>query len=206
MLVDVYFPGYEKTLEAFGNRVIKVDEEKYHIPKFIEFQYGELSPDCKPHLPIIRSLEKHGLWKNKGYPKGFQTLKEKEKEKDKQKDKEKGGVEENKPPAPEPPSDNTPPQENKPLTDIQKVVSAWKMLTGYKMDDKAWDKAHFSRHVRSAKKLIEFLGGWRPAIRCMEDVYEKLTSKGLSVQIETILKHSSEWKIEQNKRAQMVGV
>lgn len=60
---------------------------KIFVVDFCEFQYGDLSPDCKPHQAYIRLLEKHGL-KNrimKGYPKGIHTLEEKEKEKEKEK-------------------------------------------------------------------------------------------------------------------------
>jgi hypothetical protein len=81
--------GYQypiDTLSEFGQRVIKLPCGKFFIPKFIEFQYGNLSPDCKAHNPIFSSLEKHGL---KGYPKGIHTLQEKEKEKEEETETEK---------------------------------------------------------------------------------------------------------------------
>ena len=61
------------------------------IPDFIKFQYGTLSENCKPHKPIIEKLKKYDLYKRvlKGYPKGFQTLEEKEQEQYKEKEKEK---------------------------------------------------------------------------------------------------------------------
>jgi len=63
---------------------------KWLIIEFIEFQYGELSPQCKPHQKIIDLLKKHRV--SKGYGKGSQrvyyTLQEKEKEKEKDKEKE----------------------------------------------------------------------------------------------------------------------
>lgn len=74
------------TLLEFAHRVIKLECGKFFIPKFIEFQYGNLSRECKAHNPIFSSLEKHGL---KGYPKGIHTLQEKEKEKEKDKETEK---------------------------------------------------------------------------------------------------------------------
>jgi hypothetical protein len=79
--------GYQypiDTLSVFAGRVIPLAEGKHFIPKFIEFQYGTLSADCKAHNPIFISLRKHGL---EGYPKGINTLQEKEKEKEKEKDK-----------------------------------------------------------------------------------------------------------------------
>jgi hypothetical protein len=74
--------GYQypmDTLSQFDGRVVKIECGKWFIPKFIEFQYGNLSHDCKAHRPIFLSLEKHGM---KGYPKGIDTLQEKEKEKE----------------------------------------------------------------------------------------------------------------------------
>jgi hypothetical protein len=74
------------TLSEFAHRVIKLQCGKFFIPKFIEFQYGNLSRECKAHNPIFSSLEKHGL---KGYPKGIHTLQEKEKDKETETETEK---------------------------------------------------------------------------------------------------------------------
>ena len=73
------------TLSQFNDRVTILDCGKYFIPKFIGYQYGNLSRDCKAHNPVFSSLEKHGL---KGYPKGIHTLQEKEKVKDKETEQE----------------------------------------------------------------------------------------------------------------------
>jgi hypothetical protein len=81
--------GYEypmDTLTGFGERVVKTDGEKYFIPKFIPFQYGKLSPDCKAHRPVFLSLEKNG---GIGYPKGIHTHKEEEEVPAKEKETEK---------------------------------------------------------------------------------------------------------------------
>ena len=45
---------------------------KWHLTRFIDFQYGTLSPDCKPHQNILRLLKGHNLMHtlSKGYPKG----------------------------------------------------------------------------------------------------------------------------------------
>ena len=61
--------------------------DKWWIKKFIEFQYGELSEDCKPHQSVILLLKKHSLYK--GYTKGIYTYKDQAKEKDQAKAKEK---------------------------------------------------------------------------------------------------------------------
>lgn len=85
--------GYQyplDTLSGFGERIEMLPCGKWFIPKFIAFQYGMLSKDCKAHRPIFLSLQKHEV---KGYPKGINTLQEKEKETvpetDKEKDQEK---------------------------------------------------------------------------------------------------------------------
>jgi len=81
----------EITLKLFGDRVVLLGDNKYFLPKFIDFQYGELSENCKPHLAVIKILNKNKIkWKKiKGYPKGIRTLEDKDKEKDKEKEKEK---------------------------------------------------------------------------------------------------------------------
>ena len=66
--------GYEypmDSLSVFGDRVVKLSGEKFFIPKFIEFQYGNLSEDCRAHGPVFASLRKHGLHRvseGYGYP------------------------------------------------------------------------------------------------------------------------------------------
>jgi hypothetical protein len=92
--------GYQypmDTLLGFDQRVVKLPGGKWFIPKFIGFQYGKLSLECKAHNPIFQSLSKNGIDPqtlafervSKGYPKGIHTLQEKEKKKDKEKEKEK---------------------------------------------------------------------------------------------------------------------
>lgn len=92
------------------------------------------------------------------------------------------------------------PQTDQPLTDIQKIVIGFKMIQGYPKDDKAWDKLNFSRCSRSAKALLDFLGGWKLAVDCSQDIYERLTGKGLTVTLETIIKHAAEWKKDQMEK------
>lgn len=92
--------------EYFKGRITWIDENKFFIPSFIEFQYGQLSEACKPHKPIIAELEKKGLLSVengkgvlrvfKGFAKGINTLEEKEKEKEQEKET-KGGLGENDP-------------------------------------------------------------------------------------------------------------
>lgn len=82
--IGFHYPS--DTLSVFGDRVREIGGGKFFIEKFIEFQYGRLSEDCRAHGPALASLKKHGL---KGYSKGMDTLQvqEKVKEEDKEKDK-----------------------------------------------------------------------------------------------------------------------
>lgn len=48
-------------LAAFGDRVEVLPNGKVWLTTFIEFQYGKLSEDCRPHLKIFEALRKHGL-------------------------------------------------------------------------------------------------------------------------------------------------
>jgi len=85
-------------LKQMGSRVKIIDGGKWFIPSFIAFQCGKLSLACKPHMSIIRLLESHGFkLDNEGYPKGINTLQEREDEKDidkTEKNKRKGTVDE----------------------------------------------------------------------------------------------------------------
>lgn len=74
------------------NRLFELfDNDKIFVIDFIKFQYGTLSENCKPHKPIIEKLKKYNLYERvlKGYPKGIETLEEKEKEKEQLIEKEK---------------------------------------------------------------------------------------------------------------------
>jgi len=44
-----------------------LDNGKIFIPDFIKFQYGKLSKECRPHLPIIATVEKNDLSERLSY-------------------------------------------------------------------------------------------------------------------------------------------
>ena len=84
----------DSAMDELGTRVEEIEIGVYLIPKFVGFQYGTPSEDCRAHGPIFKSLSKNGLEYDsinqrvsKGYPKGLNTPKEKEKETDKEKDR-----------------------------------------------------------------------------------------------------------------------
>jgi hypothetical protein len=62
-------------------------DDQYFIPKFIEFQYGILKPNSKPHLSVIKRLTQKGLMK--GIESVYVTLKAKDKVKYQSKDQSK---------------------------------------------------------------------------------------------------------------------
>jgi len=65
-------------LPELTNRIGTLENGKMIVVKFIEFQQGKLSRDCKAHNPIFQSLEKNGMIDEggeiKGYSKGIHTL------------------------------------------------------------------------------------------------------------------------------------
>jgi len=73
--------GIKRAFERMAeieSRVAQIADGRFIICKFIEFQHGKLSRDCKAHNPAFQSLEKHGMIDEngeiKGYPKGIHTL------------------------------------------------------------------------------------------------------------------------------------
>lgn len=77
-----------EALRLFEHRVSILGPEYWHVEGFVGFQFGELSPDSRPHRSILTLMQKH---QNKGYPKGIHTLKDKDKDKEKDKDKDREG-------------------------------------------------------------------------------------------------------------------
>ena len=67
-----------------------LDNKNIFVLDFIDFQYGRLSENCKPHKSVIEKLKKYNLFERvlKGYPKGLETLEEKEQEQYKEKEED----------------------------------------------------------------------------------------------------------------------
>lgn len=83
-------------IKAFDGRVVELENGKLLVVKFVQFQYGVLSADCRPHAAILKKIESHGIADiisndtlYKGYPKGIDTLEDKDKEQDKEKEQDK---------------------------------------------------------------------------------------------------------------------
>lgn len=109
-------PVTQGDFDSLSAKFTRLPSGKLWVPSFIRFQYGRLSRDCKPHGSAFAALARHGLDPktveqvtsptevhevqgtledslSKGFPKGIQTLEEKDKDKEKEKDKGIGGVE-----------------------------------------------------------------------------------------------------------------
>jgi hypothetical protein len=77
---------WEELKLALGDRVEVLDDGKWHMRRFVKFQYGELSPASKPHAQVLRLREAHGITASKGYRESTHTLKDKNQEEVKAKD------------------------------------------------------------------------------------------------------------------------
>ena len=72
---------YDMLPQAFLDKIEIFDNgDKWFIPDFIDFQYGELNPNSNVHKSVIQLLERYNLM---GYMKGSQALPEGVKDKDK---------------------------------------------------------------------------------------------------------------------------
>ena len=76
--------SHDNLPSSFGDKVISFDDgDKWFIPDFIEYQYGELNQNSNVHKSVINLLNKYNL---EGYLKGSQrvesTLKDKDKDTD----------------------------------------------------------------------------------------------------------------------------
>jgi hypothetical protein len=104
----------EEVLAFYSKEVRVLANGKWWIADFVKFQYGQLSPDCKAHYPVLKALKAQGIAVDKcgipelnpnpiqtlseGYPKaidtlseGFHNLPDTLQEKEKEKEKESTG-------------------------------------------------------------------------------------------------------------------
>jgi len=91
-LVRFHIKDYVFNEKAFNGRIVKLKNNKWFIPNFIEFQYKTgLNPENRAHFSVINLLKKEGAYKGLG--RGLQARKDmdKDKDKDKNKDKDKYG-------------------------------------------------------------------------------------------------------------------
>ena len=51
----------EEVETAFGDKIQLIGEDKYFIPSFIEFQYGQIRSNNSVHISVIKRLERLGI-------------------------------------------------------------------------------------------------------------------------------------------------
>lgn len=75
----------EECVSTFGpERFIVLSEGKYYLPSFVEFQYGELTPNNNTHRSVLNRLKKVGALEPLGSPSRGDQDKDKDKDKDKE--------------------------------------------------------------------------------------------------------------------------
>lgn len=99
-LVRFFIPSFEFREENFKDRIVKINDAKWHIPKFIRFQYGELQETNRMHQRIRFELLKEGVSTPLTTP--IQGVKDKEKERESLSLEDGGVGEETKPDGPTP--------------------------------------------------------------------------------------------------------
>lgn len=93
--------------------------------------------------------------------------------------------------------------------EIEKVITVFKMVSGYEKNDKEWDRLFFARYSRAAKDLIRFFGNWKDAADCIEDVVTKIRewNPEANISLDTIIKnHSAEWKKNKQEKEASRGI
>lgn len=81
--------------------------------------------------------------------------------------------------------------ESKAQHDIRRIIEAYKLEKGVKMDDKSWDKANFGRYAKTAANLLACFG--QDVEKCAAYIFlraEDLNEKRLDWTLETITRHA----------------
>lgn len=95
----------------------------------------------------------------------------------------------------------------KPETPMQILIRGWKIQSGVDPDDKAWDQAHYKRHLRPAQSLLNlFSGDVDAALDCIEHVYRQLVEqKGLDLSLQGVVNNSGRFRQEWQERNSRKG-
>ena len=140
---------WDEFVKACGDRVAVLPDGKFWLVGFIGFQYGKLSKDCKAHHAVFRLVERHQLQRvSKGYPKGMDTLKDKDKEKDQDLPKEGCGEETGRKDRP-----------------TMEELAAYCQERGGKVDPQAWMDHYTANGWRVGRNPMK---DWKAAVRQWE--------------------------------------
>ena len=73
----------QEILQTFNGNIKIIKQDKWFIPKFIEFQYGPLNEKVNAHRSVIAILKKYKLLNNQLLINSSSTVQDKDKDKDK---------------------------------------------------------------------------------------------------------------------------
>ena len=83
-------------------------------------------------------------------------------------------------------------------TPIRKAIVGWKMILGFKRDDRNWDKLEWGYTAKHVKPLLEvFDGDAKKLVDCMQDIHDTLAKAKpmpLECTIRTITRRAMIWK------------
>ncbi|HMG89612.1 MAG TPA: hypothetical protein VK589_06120 [Chryseolinea sp.] len=65
---------YKTAVRLFGDRVQVIDDSKWWMPDFVNFQYGELSEKNRLHISVLAILSKYKVGPYKPLPRGQGTI------------------------------------------------------------------------------------------------------------------------------------
>jgi hypothetical protein len=137
---------WDRLRREMGERLDVLPSGKWHLTRFVGFQFGELSESCKPHAQVIKLLKSHEIQRvSKGYPKGMDTLMDKDKDKDKDQDKEKDQPAKARFTPPEPAE-----------------VEAYSREIGYPLNGQAWCDSYAQKGWLVGKSKMK---DWKAAVR-----------------------------------------
>jgi len=72
-----------EAIRTFADRVQVLPSGKWHVIKFVQYQYGKLSEDCRPHQQVLSLIKSHGLdTLSIPYTKGIVRVQDKDKDKE----------------------------------------------------------------------------------------------------------------------------
>lgn len=86
MVIASAYLKFTPSVDMVKDKVVVLSGDKWFIPKFICFQYGELNDNNRMHTSVINVLKKEGVFK--GHISPLQGAKDMEQDKDKDKVKE----------------------------------------------------------------------------------------------------------------------
>lgn len=79
------------------------------------------------------------------------------------------------------------------------LICAYKERKGVGWDNRDWDRKHYGRAKKMAMELITTCGGLNAAWRCLKELGNRFTQKGLDWNMSTIVKHSDDWVAKQRE-------